>query len=107
MADIAYPVTNGAYDINSQGALKSAVQEIVTTSTVNADNVDVTLFEDTNNDGSTDNKETFTLTGGSESFTPSNLDLSAGNYLHYRVTAIDGDSDVTTALSNLDVTVNY
>lgn len=108
MGDIAFEVSGGAYKAES-GVIQVAfsAQSIDSTSTLNGDTTTLLFEEDTNSDGTIDNTEEFTLSGGSESFTPSNLDLSAGNKLWVTVQSEDGDSDITTALSNIDITVNY
>lgn len=80
---------------------------IDTTSTLNGDTTTITFYEDTDNDGSAENTETFTVSGGSETFGPSNLELAAGNDLWWQLESTDGDSDVTTALSNINVIINY
>jgi hypothetical protein len=65
-------------------------------STLDGDAIDLTVYEDTTGDGSANNQETFTLTGGTETFDSGNFDLSAGNSLWWTASASD-DTDITTS----------
>jgi hypothetical protein len=77
------------------------------TSNNNGDTVEITFYEDTDNDGKYENTETVTVSNGQSRISPTNLELIQGNELYWKVSAVDGDSDVTTALANLDITINY
>lgn len=80
--------------------------EIELTSTLDGDTVDITFYEDTDNDGTFENTETFSVADGTTTKQPSTLELSTGNDVYWELDATD-DGDVTTALSNIDVKLTY
>lgn len=77
---------------------------IKTLQSLNNDSLKLTLYEDTDGDGNAENSKTYTLSGSSNEIRLPDFDLSVGNEFWYRVEASD-DSDITTALDNLEVTV--
>lgn len=109
MADISYEVdSNGAYNVTG-GVIQvnlPAQASVDSTSTLNGDSVTLYVYEDNDGDDVAENSDSFTLSGGSESFSASTFDLSSGNEVWYELDATD-DGDVTTALSNIDVTLTY
>lgn len=81
----------------------AATLSISTDSTLDGEDVTLKVFEDTDGDGTAENEESFTLSGGSETFSPSNLALSSGNVVWWYLEA--DDSDVTNAAEISDVMV--
>lgn len=86
----------------SYGVLAASSRVFQTTTSLNGENAELVVLEDTDNDGKVENEETFTLSGGLEFHYPSNLDLSAGNHFWFYIQF--ENSDVTDAAELSDVT---
>jgi len=104
MADVSFPTSNGVYTIGA-GVLQRAITKI--TSSLDGDDITITFSEDVDNDGSIENVDTVTLSGGNEQFAVPNLELSQGNELYWRAEATDADGNVTTAANQLEITAQY
>jgi len=62
----------------------------------NGGSITVTVFEDTDQDGTAENQETVSLSGGTETFTLQNLDGNTGNDYWLKVDASSGNTNTPT-----------
>lgn len=74
---------------------------------LNGDTVDIIFYEDADGDGVFENTDTFTVSEGFNSFTPTNMLLAPGNDVKWMVNAVDGDADVTTVTNDVTVSIEY
>lgn len=93
---------NGILALHNAATLAS----LTVTSTLNSETVILYGYEDTTGDGTADNTDSWTLTGGTEELDVGAFDLSTGNDFWVEAETED-DGTITTAVEQIDVELNY